>query len=139
MTMNKNKPINPSLYDQNPVVWENIIMAGNENLGKLSKIMRRASQLDYALGTSNSAGNWHHGKFSPTASMEKRALAYIKGGYKPLEKGTTLSMPQPVQESQPAPVEDQEEVVLIVVVPKRGKVGSVEKMLKAFGCTFGEA
>jgi hypothetical protein len=115
--MNKNKPINPSLYDQNPVVWENIIMAGNENLGKLSKIMRRASQLDYALGTSNSAGNWHHGKFSPTASMEKRALAYIKGGYKPLEKGTTLSMPQPVQESQPAPVEDQEADVLIVVVP----------------------
>jgi hypothetical protein len=49
--------------------------------------------------------------------MEKRALAYIKGGYKPLEKGTTLSMPQPVQESQPAPVEDQEADVLIVVVP----------------------
>jgi hypothetical protein len=118
-----------TLYEKNPDIWENIIKAGYQNIGELSKFMRRAVELDRALGASNVTGNWINGRTHPTIPMEERASAYIKSGYKtppPAEKKVADEPAAPV-------VQESVGVVLIVTVPEE-KVGNVKRLLKTMGC-----
>lgn len=115
-----------SLYEKNPDIWDRIIKAGNPSIGELSKIMSRASQLDRALGVTNSAGYWIGGRTHPTAVMEARASSYIAGGYKPLE-------PLAKKEAKPM-FEEQAAVVLIVKIQHASKAEGIAAFLKSIDC-----
>lgn len=111
-----------SLYEKNPDIWDRIIKAGNPSIGELSKIMSRASQLDRALGVTNSAGYWISGRTHPTAVMEAKALAYIENDYKPVN---------PVAKK---PASENGKVVLIVTINKPSKAAGIAAFLKSIDC-----
>jgi hypothetical protein len=136
MTVNETSKslINLSLYEKNPIVWDRIIKAGNVGLGELSKIVARPIDLDRAIGGHNIASKWHRGDLMPTGTMEKKALAYIENGYKPLPY-TPLRIVPKVEQQPEVQEKDGEDIVLLVLAPNASKAEKAKALLKALGCT----
>lgn len=128
MTEETETPKVMSLYEKNPAIWDRIIKAGNPSIGELSKIMSRASQIDFALGMTNSAGKWNSGKSDPTTVMEARASAYIAGGYKPLPKAEKKESDAPAAKKTAS---EKGKVVLVVTISHLSKAEGIAAFLNS--------